>query len=406
MIPGNRVDLGEAGMLPLSGIRVIDLGRVIAGPLGPMLLGDLGADVIKVETGQGDMLRQQAPSFAPDMGGYFATANRNKRSLHVDLRKPGGDKLLRALMATADVVVENFRPGIFDTMGFTDDVLERDFPHLVVARLSAFGDVGPMGHRSGVDQLVQGYSGLMSITGSPETGPIRSGVAISDVLGGLCNTIGILGALMERQQSGRGQVVRTSLLEATMSMLTVQAGKYFATGKDPVAEGNHHPSIAPYGLFETADGQIQILVSRNEDFRRFAKFCGRPEWLEDERFADGGSRSINKNVLRDLVAEAMVEKTTEEWLDFLRENDIPHGPVLSIKEAFDSAQAAALGMTLDMTATDGTDISVPRFPWRFGRTPAQVRYPPPWVGEHTEEILAEMGLQDDEEIREALLCRK
>ncbi|MDP6829695.1 MAG: CoA transferase [Alphaproteobacteria bacterium] len=389
--------------MPLSGIRVIDFGRVIAGPLGPMLLGDLGADVIKVETGQGDMLRQQAPSFSPGMGGYFTTANRNKRSLHVDLRHPGGDKLLRALMASADVVVENFRPGIFDTMGFTDEVLERDFPHLVVARLSAFGDVGPMGARSGVDQLVQGYSGLMSITGSEETGPIRSGVAISDVLGGLCNTIGILGALMEKRQSGRGQVVRTSLLEATMSMLTVQAGKYFASGQDPVPEGNHHPAIAPYGLFATSDGQIQILVARNEDFRRFADFCGRPEWKDDERFATGGARSINKDAMRAVVAEAMVEKSTEDWLSFLVENDIPHGPVLSIHEAFDSAQARALGMTVEMTASDGTEMKVPRFPWRFNRTPAQVRRPPPSVGEHTEEILAEVGLANDAEVRAALL---
>ena len=390
----------------LSGIRVIDLGRVIAGPLGPMLLGDMGADVIKVETGQGDMLRQQAPSFAPDMGGYFATANRNKRSLHVDLRKPGGDKLLRALMSSADVAVENFRPGVFDAMGFSDEELERSFPHLVVARLSAFGDVGPMGHRSGVDQLVQGYSGLMSITGSAESGPTRSGIAISDVLGGLCNTIGILGALMEKQRSGRGQVVRTSLLEATMSMLTVQAGKYFASRQDPIAEGNHHPSIAPYGLFRTSDGQIQIMVSRNDDFRRFAEFCGRPEWLEDERFATGARRSINKNAMRIATAEAMEEKTTAEWLSFFVKNDIPHGTVLSVGEAFESAQAKALGMVLEMTAQDGTDISVPRFPWRFGRTPAQVRYPPPQIGEHTEEILAEIGLKDDPEIREALLCRK
>ena len=390
----------------LSGIRVIDLGRVIAGPLGPMLLGDMGADVIKVETGKGDMLRQQAPSFAPNMGGYFATANRNKRSLHVDLRKPGGGKLLRALMSSADVVVENFRPGVFDAMGFSDEELERNFPHLVVARLSAFGDVGPMGHRSGVDQLVQGYSGLMSITGSTESGPTRSGIAISDVLGGLCNTIGILGALMERQRSGRGQVVRTSLLEATMSMLTVQAGKYFASRQDPLAEGNHHPSIAPYGLFRTSDGQIQMMVSRNEDFRRFAKFCGRPEWLEDERFATVACRSINKNAMRIAAAEAMEEKTTADWLAFFVKNDIPHGAVLTVGEAFESDQAKALGMILEMTAQDGTDISVPRFPWRFGRTPAQVRYPPPQIGEHTEEILTEIGLKDDPEIREALLCRK
>ncbi len=389
--------------MPLSGIRVIDLGRVIAGPLGPMLLGDMGADVIKVETGKGDMLRLQAPSFSPGMGGYFTTANRNKRSLHIDLRKPGGKRLLAALLRSADVVVENFRPGVFDAMGYTDDVLERDFPHLVVARLSAFGDLGPMGARSGVDQLVQGYSGLMAITGSAQTGPMRSGVAISDVLGGLCNTIGILGALMERQQSGRGQVVRTSLLEATMSMLTVQAGKYFASGQDPRPEGNHHPAIAPYGLFPTSDGQIQILVARDEDFHRFSDFCGRPEWKDDARFADSGARSINKDAMRAVVAEAMVEKSTEEWTRFLVENDIPHGPVLSIREAFESAQAKALGMTMEMAAADGTPIKVPRFPWRFARTPARMRRPPPQVGEHTEEILAEMGLADDPEVRAAIL---
>ena len=189
-----------------------------------------------------------------------------------------------------------------------------------------------------------------------------------------------------------------------MSMLTVQAGKYFASGQDPIAEGNHHPSIAPYGLFRTSDGQIQMMVSRNEDFRRFAVFSNHPEWLEDERFVTGASRSINKDAMRNVAAEAMKEKPTAEWLKFFVENDIPHGAVLSIGEAFESAQAKALDMVLEMTARDGTDLSVPRFPWRFGRTPAVLRYPPPQIGEHTEEILAEVGLNEDAEVREALLC--
>ena len=308
--------------MPLSGIRVIDLGRIIAGPLGPMFLGDLGAEVIKVETGQGDALRYQSPMFGPGMGGYFATANRNKRSLRIDLRQPGGLKVLRALLASADVAVENFRPGVFEAMGFTDEVLERDFPQLVVARLSAYGDVGPMGELSGVDQLIQGYSGLMAVTGDEASGPMRSGIAISDVFGGLCNTIGILGALMERQASGRGQVVRTSLLEATMALLTVQAGKYFASGQDPRPEGNHHPVIAPYGMYETADGHLQILVARQGDFRCFAEFCGRADWLDDPRFTDGGARSANKDAMREEVAAAMRLKTTAEWTEFLAANGV------------------------------------------------------------------------------------
>lgn len=388
----------------LEGIRVVDLGRIIAGPMTGMLLGDLGADVIKVETGpDGDFLRNQEPNFGPGLGGYFTTGNRNKRSLQIDLRAPGGRKVLEALMRSADVLIENFRPGVFDEqMGFSDEVLTRDYPQLVVARISAYGDIGPKAHQSGVDQMIQGLSGLMTVTGTGDSGPVRSGIAVCDVMGALNAAIGILAALQERNRSGQGQVMRTSLLEATLAMMSVQAGKYFASGEDPVCEGNHHPVTAPYGMFETADGFVQLMVSRQGQFRAFAEMCGRMDWLEDPRFADPTSRSVNKQAIRETVAEAMVKRGTAEWIELLEAADIPCGPVLSVAEAFNHPQAEALGMTLEMQSGGDHPVRTPGFPWRHSRTPASVRHPVPMLGEHSADIVAELGLAHDSEVREAL----
>ncbi len=388
----------------LEGTRVIDLGRIIAGPMTGMLLGDLGAEVIKVETGPaGDFLRNQEPTFGPGLGGYFATGNRNKRSLHIDLRAPGGRKVLEALMRSADVLIENFRPGVFDRqMGFTDEVLARDYPELVVARISAYGDIGPKAHQSGLDQMIQGLSGLMAVTGTEDSGPVRSGIAVCDVMGALNATIGILAALQERGRSGRGQVMRTSLLEATLAMMSVQAGKFFASGEDPVCEGNHHPVSSPYGMYETADGCVQIMVSKQENFRHFAELCGRQDWLEDPRFADSVARSVNKHAMRETVAEAMRARATAEWIELLEAADIPCGPVLSVQQAFEHPQAEALGMTLSMTSGGEHAVRTPGFPWRHSRTPASLRHPVPMMGEHSDQIVAELGLAHDPEVRAAL----
>jgi CoA:oxalate CoA-transferase len=387
----------------ISRIKVVDLGRAFAGPSAGMWLGDLGADVIKIETGpNGDSLRNQSPGYAPDMSGYFCTANRNKRSLRLDLRHPGGRKVLAALLADADVLVENFRPGVLEAMGLDDDTIARDYPRLVALRISAYGDVGPMSARAGVDQLVQGASGLMSITGTPDTGPIRSGIAVCDVIGGLCGAMGVLGALMERETSGKGQIVRTSLLEAMMSTMSVQAGKYFAGGADPGPEGNRHPSSALYGLFETADGHIQIQCTRDEHVKALAGFLGRTDWLDDPRFVSYAARARNRLDVN-AIAEGEIRKhATRDVEAFLLSSDIPHGAVLSVAEAFAQPQAVALQMVQAMQATGGLELKAPRPPWRYSRTPTEMRHPVPRLGEHTQAIIDELGLADDPEVRAAV----
>lgn len=386
----------------LNGIKVVDLGRVVAGPIVSMFLGDMGADVIKLEPApDGDVTRAAAPRFTEGMGSYFATVNRNKRSVIADLRQPGGMKILRALLADADVLVENFRPGILEAMGLDETVLRRDFPRLVVARVSAYGAVGPDAHRPGVDQIIQGISGLMSVTGQPDGGPNRVGIAVSDLFGGLCTTIAVMGALMAREQSGQGQIVKSSLLEATLGLMSVQAGKYFATGEAPKPEGNHHPVMSPYGLFETADGFIQLQIMSNRNFDALARLCNRPDWPADPRYDSPASRSENKEAIRAEVAAIMPTRTTAEWLEGLQAADIPCGPVLNLKEAYQSPQAQALGMTLAGTLGDGTPVELPRYPFTMADSTVAMRRPPPLPGEHTEEVLTALGLADDPEVRAA-----
>jgi crotonobetainyl-CoA:carnitine CoA-transferase CaiB-like acyl-CoA transferase len=387
----------------LAGIRVTDLGRIFAAPFCAQLLGDLGADVIKVEGIDGDFMRLTQPSFAADVGGYFATANRNKRSLRIDLRKPGARKVLRALLARSDVLVENFRPGVLEQMGLEEAVLARDFPALIVARISAYGHIGPDRDLPGVDQMIQGVSGFMATTGTAASGPTRAGIAISDILAGFAACVGVLAALRERERSGRGQVVRTSLLQALLGSMSVQAGKYFASGTDPAPDGNFHPVIAIYGAFATADGHIQILIMDDRNMAAFAQACGRPEWLADPRLATHEGRSANRDFARATVGEALKTRTTEDWIKTLRRADIPCGPILSVAEAFASPQAQALGMNLAMTLASGRPVTVPGFPLQLSRTPPSLRRPPPHLGEHTQDVLHELGLAEDDEVRAALV---
>lgn len=389
---------------PLAGIRVVDLGRIFAGPFCAQLLGDLGADVIKVEGAEGDRLRNSPPSFAPDVGGYFATANRNKRSIRIDLRKPGAKTILNALLARADVLVENFRPGVLEGLGLDEARLERDFPRLVAVRVSAYGHAGPDRDLPGVDQMIQGVSGFMSITGTPETGPVRAGIAIADAVAGYAACVGALAALNERTRSGRGQVVRTSLLEALMGTMSVQAGKYFASGADPVPEGNFHPVTALYGTFATSDGHVQIYVSEDARMEKFARLCGKPEWLADPRLVPQKARDTNRDYARGLVAAVMKTRKTDEWIAALKAADIPCGPIYSVAQAFAAPQAQAMGMTLEAPLAKGGSVRVPGFPVKLARTPPAMRRAPPHLGQHSEEILEELGLAANAEARAALVA--
>lgn len=386
----------------LAGMRVVDLGRIFAGPFCGQLLADLGAHVIKVEGAEGDPMRRSPPSFAPDVGGYFSTANRNKRALRIDFRKPGGGKVLRALLARADVLIENFRPGTLEAMGFDEATLARDYPRLVAVRVSAYGHQGPDSLLPGVDQMIQGVSGFMAITGTPETGPVRAGIAIADAIAGYAACVGALSALHERARSGRGQIVRTSLLEALMGTMSVQAGKYFASNTDPVPEGNFHPVTALYGTFATADGFVQIYVSEDARMQRLARLCGKPEWLDDPRLATQKARDTNRDYARGIIAEAMKTRKTAEWIADLKAADIPCGPILSVAEAFAAPQAQAMGMVLEATLGNGTPVRLPGFPVKLSRTPPSLRHAPPHIGEHSEAILAEIGLGQDAEARAAL----
>ncbi len=384
--------------VPLSGVRVVDLGRVVAGPLAAMILGDLGADVVKVEPApDGDFIRRVEPSFTPGMGSYFATVNRNKRSVVADLRAPGGKKLLAALIEGADVVVENFRPGIMEAMGFDPAELVAQHPRLIVARQSAYGATGPDARKPGVDQIIQGVSGFMSVTGTKESGPLRAGIAISDVLCGLCGAIAIQAALAERAQTGRGQVVTGSLLEAMLGLMSVQAGKYFASGQAPAPEGNHHPVVAPYGLFPTADGHVQLQVMHERNFGELARVLDRPDWLDDPRFNSGAARSTHRLEIREAVSEATAARHTDELLAALEAADIPCGPVLDLAQAYGTDQAAAREMVQEMVLGDGAPVRIPGFPFKLADGP-HLRRPPPLAGEHTDEVLAELGLAEDAEV--------
>ncbi len=393
---------------PLVGLTVVDCSTVLAGPYCTMLLGDLGADVIKVEPPEGDGTRAWGPPWVGSeadgtrTAAYYLAVNRNKRSVRVDLKSEAGAEVLRRLLTRGDVLVENFRAGGFARLGFDDAALQALNPRLVHLAISGYGPDGPAADRPGYDFVIQASSGLMSITGVADDeggGPTKVGVAISDVMTGMLGAVSVLASLVARERKegpspGVGQRVDISLLASALSALVNQAQNAFVSGVAPVRRGNAHPNIVPYETFETADGEIAVAVGSERQWPRMCVALGLPALADDPRFATNGDRVERRSELRPTLAERFLERTSAEWLAALGAADIPAGPINDVLAAFASPEAVARGMTVEMDHPAWGVIRQVGVPFTLSATPASLRIPPPMLGADTEAILGELGYDE------------
>jgi len=378
----------------LSHIRVLDLSRILAGPWTTQCLGDLGADVIKVERpGSGDDTRGWGPPYLEgdsSRSAYFCSVNRNKRSLALDLSDPQAAKILRRLAAKSQVVVENFKRGTLARYGLDYESLAEQNPSLVYCSITGFGQAGPEAERAGYDFMIQGMAGLMSITGEPDGMPMKVGVALSDVLTGLNATVAILAALNHAERTGQGQFIDMSLFDVTVASLANQSANYLFTGEAPARLGNAHPNIVPYQVFEVADGHLILAIGNDAQFGRFCELSAMGELARDERFATNDARVRHREQLVPKLAAAMRCKTISVWLEELGREGIPAGPINDIGQAFAEPQAVFRGLSAQIEDEDGSSIPTVRSPLRLSATPPELRIPPPRVGQHTREILREI----------------
>jgi CoA:oxalate CoA-transferase len=375
----------------LTGIRVLDLTQMVSGPLCTMLLGDLGADIVKVEPPEGDTARHIGLNRPSGESDYFLSMNRNKRSIVLDLKTAAGIQSIKALAATSDVVVENFRPGTMDKLGVGYDALRELNPGLIYCGLSGFGSSGPYRDRPALDPVIQAMSGIMQLTGTPESGPLKLGVLLSDFVPPLFATIGILAALRSRDAGGPGQRVEISMLDATVFSMVPREQFYFATGKTPERLGNAHYQMAPWNTYETSDGRHLIIVAHNEKYwRNLAATLGRPEWVGDERFATNVARLRHRNELDGLIAGIVRQDTLAGWTARLTEGDVLFSPVRDFEGVFNDPVVRESMVETVQHPTAGP-VELLRTPIRMEASPVSIRTPPPLLGEHTEEILSECG---------------
>jgi crotonobetainyl-CoA:carnitine CoA-transferase CaiB-like acyl-CoA transferase len=378
---------------PLAGLTVIDFTRVLSGPYCTMLLADMGARVIKLEQpGRGDDTRAWGPPFVNGESAYFLSINRNKESLTLDLKQTSARRILETLLARADVLVENFRPGTMDRLGLSYESLAARYPRLVYCSISGFGQTGPRRKEPGYDAVIQGEAGLMSITGDAGGPPYRLGVAISDIVSGMFAAQGITLALLARFRTDRGQHVDIGMLDATAALLTYQAGIYFATGTTPARMGNRHPTIAPYETFQALDGDFVVAVGNDEQFRRFCIIVGTESLATDERFATNRARVVHYHELRPLLVERLRTRPREEWVRELKAAGVPCGSVRDVAEVLADPQLDARGMIDTIDHITAGAIRVLGVPIKLSDTPGSIRVAPPALGQHTDRILEECGL--------------
>jgi crotonobetainyl-CoA:carnitine CoA-transferase CaiB-like acyl-CoA transferase len=377
---------------PLAGIRVLDLTRALAGPFATMILGDLGADVIKLEdTWHGDDTRRWGPPFQGDDASYFLSINRNKRGLSVNLKDLQGRQVAQRLALATDVMLENFRPGTAARLGLGYQELSERNPRLIYASISGYGQTGPSAPLPGYDAVAQAISGMMSVTGEADGEPVRSGTSLADIGAGMYAVIGILAALHARESTGRGQQVDIALLDGQLSWLTYVAGKYFATGLTPGRFGSAHESVAPYQVFPTADEPLMVAVGSDGLWRRFTAATGLDELTDDPRYATNPARVSHRDTLVPAITKALAARGCVEWADLLNAAGVPAGPVNTVPAALEQPQVAAREMVVEVEHPVAGTLKMLGSPLKLSGQPVSFRHPPPTLGQHTDQVLAEAG---------------
>lgn len=379
----------------LNNIRILDLSRVLAGPYCTMVLGDLGAEVIKVEApGGSDETRGWGPPFKNGVSAYYLCANRNKKSITANLKSAEGVKIIKELVKESDVIINNFKTGTMERFGLDYETLAEINPGIVYASITGFGETGPYKNIPGYDFIIQAMSGLMSITGDQDSGPQKVGVAIVDVLTGLYTTIGVQAALLERSISGKGQKIDISLYDTAVSSLVNIGSNYLMSGEIPQALGNSHANIVPYQTFKTADGQMVIAVGNDNQFISLCKILGKPEFAEDERFKTNASRVEHREIIVPLLQEVFLTQPSLYWQEQCQANNIPCGAIQNIKQVSEDPQLKARNMFVEHEHPTAGKIKMINSPINLSRTPVEVKQHPPIAGEHNEEIIGKLNLDE------------
>lgn len=386
----------------LSHVRVLDLSRVLAGPWATQILGDLGAEVIKIERpGTGDDTRGWGPPYLKDAQGaataesaYFQSCNRNKKSVTIDIARPEGQQLVRTLAAQSDIVFENFKVGGLAAYGLDYASLEQVNPRLIYCSITGFGQTGPYANRAGYDFLIQAMGGIMSVTGAPDAqggGPVKIGVALADIMAGMYAAVAVLAALAHRERSGQGQHIDLALLDVQVGVLANQALNYLVSGNVPVRMGNAHPNLTPYDVLATADGHMVVAIGNDAQFARFCEVAGFAGLARDPRFATNAARVTNRAALMQVITLACRTRGTARWIAQLEQAGVPCGPINGIDQVFADPQVQARGMQVSLPHAAGVDVPLVASPLRLSRTPAEYVSAPPLLGQHTDEVLTRLG---------------